>query len=112
MQGPNRKGKQMDRNQVISEIRTALRRRSGRAWSVTGGRGTAYGWITISAPPARRVQSDYMSERDRRELGELLALGFVHQQGVSVPASSDYYQEHIDRANGRAPSVTGRPYWD
>lgn len=103
----------MDRNQTISEIRTALRRRSGRAWSVTGGRGTAWGWIKISAPPARLAQFGYMTADDQRQLGELLGLdGAAHPQGISVPSSNDYYQEHIDRANGRAPSVIGRPYWD
>ena len=28
------------------------------------------------------------------------------------PAASDYYQEYIDRATGRTPSVIGIPYWD
>lgn len=45
------------RDSAISTIRAALRRRSGKAWSVTGGRGTAWGWITIEAPPARRTWS-------------------------------------------------------
>src|SRR5919106_1076456 len=44
-----------DRDEAIRQIRAALRRRSGRAWSVTGGRGTAWGWITITAPRARRA---------------------------------------------------------
>lgn len=46
-----------DRNATIKAIRTALQRRSGKAWSVTGGRGTAWGWIHIDAPPARRTFS-------------------------------------------------------
>lgn len=45
----------MDRNEAIKRIRTALQKRSGKAWSVTGGRGTAWGWLTIDAPPARRT---------------------------------------------------------
>src|SRR2546423_1163620 len=44
-----------DRNGIIKEIKTALETRSGKKWSVTGGKGTAYGWITIDAPPARRT---------------------------------------------------------
>jgi hypothetical protein len=40
----------MDRNETIKTIRTALRRRSGKAWSVTGGRGTGWGWITSPHP--------------------------------------------------------------
>ena len=43
----------MDRDQTIVAIRTALKKRSGKQWSVKGGRGTASGWITISAPPKR-----------------------------------------------------------
>ena len=126
----------MDRNTTIGEIRAALRRRSGKAWSVTGGRGTAYGWITIDAPPARRTlkcrlkagatttwPSDYeeyidsspggsMTPGDRTQLARLLGLDAVHIQGVNIPASNEYYREYIDRANGRAPSVIGEPYWD
>ena len=43
------------RNETIKAIRKALRARSGKSWSVTGGRGTAWGWLTIDAPPARRI---------------------------------------------------------
>lgn len=44
----------MDRNEAILAIRTALKNRSGKPWSVTGGRGTAWGWISIDVPRARR----------------------------------------------------------
>jgi hypothetical protein len=43
----------MDRDETIKQIKTALQRRSGKTWSVTGGRGTDWGWITITAPPKR-----------------------------------------------------------
>jgi hypothetical protein len=43
----------MDRDEAIKRIKSALKRRSGKSWSVTGGRGTAWGWISISAPPKR-----------------------------------------------------------
>ena len=106
----------MDRNSAIKEIRTALRRRSGKSWSVTGGHGTAWGWIRITAPPKRLVNGS-MTDEDRIELSKLLGLETVafvavHSQGESIPNSSAYYQEYIDRANGREPSVRGRPYWD
>lgn len=45
----------MDRNETIKAIKTALQKCSGKTWSVTGGRGTAWGWLTIDAPPARRT---------------------------------------------------------
>ncbi len=115
----------LSRGEAIAAIRSALKRRSGKAWSVKGGRGTAYGWLRIDAPPARRAfewdgvtsttaEFPYPSLADRQELADLLGLGPtpVHPQGISVPASSDYYQEYVDRANGLRPSVFGAPYWD
>lgn len=130
----------MDRNETIKKIRTALKLRSGRGWSVTGGRGTAYGWIKIDAPPSLCTWSyrpkagagecpppgnefweeydtgevgHHMSPADRDRLAKLLGLNEpVHVQGVSIPSSNDYYAEYIDRAEGRTPNVVGEPYWD
>jgi hypothetical protein len=45
----------LTRDQAIKRIKAALKRRSGKEWSVRGGKGTAYGWITIDAPPKRRT---------------------------------------------------------
>jgi hypothetical protein len=117
-----------DRDEAIARIRTALKSRSGRAWSVKGGRGTAWGWIKISAPPARLVCGRpgigkacgpdcthgryYMADDDMTVLALLLGKDAIHFQGESIPASSDYRREYVDRAEGRAPSVIGRPYWD
>jgi len=102
-----------DRDEAIRAIRAALKRRTGRTWSVTGGRGTAWGWITVTAPPSRRVKYDYMTEADRRDLGEALGLDApVHSQGVWIPAQHDYRTEYIDRAEGRPPSVVAVAYWD
>ena len=42
------------RDTTIAALRAVLKVRTGRAWSVTGGRGTSWGWITVDAPPARR----------------------------------------------------------
>lgn len=127
----------LTRNAVIKRIKTALQRRSGKAWSVTGGRGTAYGWITIDAPPARRTAhavlkpgatmtrpEDYMTIdtgepgghitlKDRIELARLLGEpDTMHLQGVSIMSSHDAYREYIDRAEGRTPSKIAEPYWD
>ena len=125
----------MDRNDAIKQIKEALKRRSGKSWSVTGGRGTAWGWITIDAPPARRtmhgvlksnvstwpaeyeakdtgVPGGHITDADRRILGELLNLEFVDCLGVRIPAGYAYYQEYIDRANGREPTIRGKRYWD
>lgn len=129
--------KDNDRNRTIAAIKAALRRRSGKAWSVTGGRGTAWGWIKIDTLPARatwrevkivpcivsspdnyrwedqRRPGGYMSPAECAELGRLLGLeGPVHFQGESIPASGGHYAEYIDRAEGRTPSRIGVQYWD
>ena len=127
----------MDRNESIKEIKTALRKRSGKTWSVTGGRGTAWGWINIDAPPKRKtahhVKKDgvltdnpedyeerdtgelggHMTPADRKELAELLGLDKpVHFQGESIPSGCNYRDEYFDRANGRTPEKVGTQYWD
>lgn len=110
----------MTRDEAITRIRAGLRQRTGKAWSVSGGRGTGWGWIRIEAPPKRRVDDAggtaggqyYTSQSDCAELAAALGLEKVHDQGVSIPASSAYYTEYVDRAEGRSPSVRGTRYWD
>lgn len=114
-----------DRNETIRALKQALQRRSGKSWSVTGGRGTAWGWIEINSPPSRRVSDidgnfhdpskgrAYLSREDREELGRLL--GFdrpVHCQGESIAASHDYRREYLMRALGHEPTTYGQQYWD
>lgn len=100
----------MNRDETIAAIKSALRRRSGHAWSVTGGRGTAYGWITIAPLPRERKDPELRAARIA-ELSQLLDKT-VHHQGELIPASRDYRREYVDRAEGRPPSVSGHPYWD
>lgn len=101
-----------DRDSTIAAIRAALRRRTGRPWSVTGGRGTAWGWITISSPPARRVGYGYLSDADRAMLAAAMGLDRVHQQGVSVPASGADRRWYRARAEGLPTGPAPEPYWD
>ena len=55
----------------------------------------------------------YTGPDDRAELGKLLGLdGPVHCQGENVPSGGDYWDEYIDRAEGRTPAKVGVPYWD
>lgn len=103
-------GKELDRENTIQVIRTNLRERSGKTWSVKGGRGTAWGWLTITAPPARQV-GGCMSDADRSELASLLGMS-VHHQGASVPPQSDYRTEYVDRSAGVTPERYGVPQWD
>ena len=46
-----------ERDDAIRIIRSELKRRTGKAWSVTGGSGSVWGWIRITVPPARRIKS-------------------------------------------------------
>lgn len=127
----------MDRKDTIRSIKAGLQKRSGKTWSVTGGKGTAWGWLTIEAPPARRTEHTVKKEgrtssnpedyeyqdtgekggnttlAEREELAKLLCVDSpVHHQGVSIPAGGDYWQEYIDRAWGRKPAKLGKVYWD
>ena len=102
-----------DRNATINVIRQSLRIRSGKAWSVKGGTGTAWGWITVTAPPARCDRYGAMTESDAAELGALLGLdGPAHHQGVSIPSSCAYRREFIERAYGVCVTAIATPYWD
>lgn len=101
-----------DRDETIAQIRAHLKRRSPLSWSVTGGRGTAWGWIAITVPPRRRDQYGGMTDADRTELARLLGLDHVHHQGISIPSQSDYRREYIDRARGISPRSVGIPQWD
>lgn len=100
----------MDRNEAIAKIKAGLKARTKTRFSVTGGRGTAYGWIFIDAIPTREKAG--MGDKDRAELATLLGLASVHPQGVSIPAGSDYRDEYVARAEGRTPERFGEPYWD
>lgn len=99
-------------------LRDALKRRTGLAWSVTHGRGTAYGWVTVDAPPRRRTfgsdgtgPGDYTGAEDRAILAAALQKDHVHCQGVSIPSSTAHRREYLDRACG-LPFEVAEQYWD
>ena len=66
----------LDRAETIRRIRTALKARSGKTWSVRGGSGTSWGWISIQSPPKRRVRDYYMSQADCAGLALHACLSF------------------------------------
>lgn len=101
-----------DRNATIKSLRSVLKARTGRTWSVTGGQGTAWGWITIQAPPARQEDGYYTSDEDREILALALGVDNVHRQGVSVPASPDHRREILEQAHGLLVSKGASQYWD
>ena len=100
------------RDEMISDLRSNLRTRTGRSWSVRGGKGSAWGWVTISAPPARCDRYGHMTDEDRATLAAALGLPTVPSQGEQIPASDDYRNEYRARAAGQTPTVVGAPYWD
>lgn len=106
-----------DRDEAILRIRKALKARTGRAWSVKGGRGTSWGWITVTAPPARCGEYGRVSDEDALMLAAAFGLtdrdGFpTRVSSVSIAASTAYRTEYVQRAEGREVTVVGRPYWD
>jgi hypothetical protein len=109
----------LSRDEAVKLIRAGLRRRTGKAWSVTVGRGTTWGWITVESPPRRqtdwhgqpKVGGGAMSEAEAAELAAALGLPAVHSQGLSIPEGPDNYREYVDRAEGRVPSVRGQHGW-
>jgi hypothetical protein len=129
--------KRPTREEAIKRIKAGLEKRSGKRWSVTGGRGTAWGWLSIDALPKDRtwahkkrdeslpgLPGDYveydtgrpashMSPARREELGKLLGLtGPAHIQGVSIPSGGSYWDEYIERAETGKSDIKSTPYWD
>ncbi len=102
----------IERDETIRTIRAALKTRTGRTWSVTGGRGTAWGWILITAPPARRVNWG-MTDDDIATLSAAMGSGggMVGRGGYTVPSSDAYYAQAVALASG-LPATPAEPYWD
>lgn len=93
---------------TVAEIKTALRARSGKVWSVTQ---RASGWLTITVPPKRMVDG-YITDAECAELAKLLALNYVSRQGVLLPASTAHRREYLQRAHGITPTEIAHAYWD
>jgi hypothetical protein len=45
----------LERSEAVRRLKAALKKKTGKTWSVTGGRGTGWGWLRIQAPKVRRV---------------------------------------------------------
>lgn len=105
----------IDLETAITEIKAALKRRSAKSWSVTAERrGTAYGTIRITSPPKRWNKYRNITEEDNKELHELFGLSdHISLSGILIMGRRNEYEEYIDRANGRTPSVyADPPDWD
>jgi len=116
-------GEMLNRDETIERIRAALKKKTGKTWSVSGGRGTSWGWITVQAPPKRRVFHDpnpkwevwdlkceepryferlpkegetgwYTSDAERQEIASAFGLDSpVHFQGLMV--SPEKYEFYV-----------------
>lgn len=94
-------------------MKTALKLRTGLIWRVTNARGTAYGWIRISAPSNRATDGDSdLSEMDQAVLSEIFNKERIHYQGHSLPSGGDYHQEAAQEVCCVTVTVRGSQYWD
>ena len=112
------------RAEVTKRIKTALFEKTGIRFSVTGSTGTAYNWITITAPKGRRVKNIlvskgldwhddvyeqvaspdgyYMSSADQEILKNALGIDYTYnmEQGLSFDYSDwGYWLEKAEKAN-------------
>jgi len=99
------------RNTTIKALRAVLKVRTGQPWSVTGGRGTSWGWITVDAPPARR-DGYQITVEDGALL--MVAFGMDHRRpgNLGIPASTAYRRVYLQRAHGVPRTFTAEQYWD
>ena len=111
----------IDRAEACKRIRAAMKRKTGKTWSVRGGRGTGWGWITVGAPPKRRICHDpnpewkcwditntvspyferqpkdgergrYTSDAERAEIAGAFGLTHpAHMQGLSISPDEREY---------------------
>lgn len=96
-------GRDPELDAAVSRIRAGLRRRTGRSWTVTRGRGSVYGWIYIKTP------SGELTAAEQHQLAKALGLATVHHQGVMIPSGGRERGEYVARAEGsRTPNPKGR----
>jgi hypothetical protein len=94
-------------------LRKLLRARTGRDWSVTRGKGTAYSWCRINAPKARTVEHGYLSVEDQVVLGSVLGQ-WVGTQGESIRTEAGVRGWYILKAIGASTDGwhVAEPGWD
>lgn len=87
-------------------VKAALRRRSGKSWSVTMDRGTAWGWTKIDAPDSRKDDDDSITAEESRELHALLGLPNPEWR-TSVSCDSADWDAYVRRARGEPAASDG-----
>ena len=103
-------------DEAVARIKAGLRRRSGRAYKVSGGsrRSTAWGWIEIKPPGKKFGDGKRLTPAEAQDLARLLGLQVNEVfDGVTIPPDPEFYWEYVDRAEGSPPRVRGtRKYGD
>ena len=103
-------------DEAVARIKAGLRRRSGRAYKVSGGsrRSTAWGWIEIKPPGKKFGDGKRLTPAEAQDLARLLGLQVNEVfDGVTIPPDPEFYWEYVDRAEGSVPRVRGtRKYGD
>lgn len=98
----------IERNDAIARIRAALKAKTGKAWSVRGQAGTAWGWIDVLPMPKDQPFRWCMSKTQQRELAAAFGLAEpVHYQGLSIPP--DERAEYVVRAERDMPAQVYAP---
>lgn len=125
----------IERADAVKRLKKALRTITGKTWSVSGARGTAWGWIDIQAPKSRRVghtpnpawkhwemdtqeppffenpdapkdERWYTNLADEAVLRDIFDMtGFYIHQGMSVPPDSREW--YVLKAEEKAAAMTG-----
>jgi len=125
----------MNRAETTKRIKRALKERTGRTWSVTGGRGTGWGWLKITSPKGRRVNHaispkyadnphiypappDFLLDvaPDEGEIGWYMskedrailqeALGLLNVSYQHISISPEEWDWYLDRAENGPPPPT------
>ena len=97
----------IERNDAIARIKTALRAKTGKAWSVRGQAGTAWGWIDVLPMPKDQPKKEQMTAEQAAELAHAFGLSEVHYQGLSIPP--DERAEYVARAERDMPAQVYAP---
>lgn len=98
----------IERKDAVKRIKAALKKKTGKTWSVTGGRGTAWGWLCVQAPKKRRVSHKENPACNRMVYplppGQSLYIEYVRENGVNY-YTSDVDCEELARAFGLSSKV-------
>ena len=98
----------IERDDAIARIKTALRAKTGKAWSVRGNTGTAWGWIDVLPLPKEQPEKGQMSPEQARLLADAFGLDApVHYQGLSI--SPDERSVYVTRAERNVPRAVYAP---